>query len=225
MAVRLSTLAEIKVLSLSTFLRDEGVAFDSGSANNILEALKTLKTRLQGAGLQSQRNSELFKTVGIARNIRIDENYGTQNIYGIGAPTRPRIVPNNYDVTVTAERLQLDRRDLRHFFAHPEYWYADDVQRDVGIDDITLYTYFFVRSKEDDGATRTDIFALMPRTSSKTFSSGDVMVANNVSLVGFKYSYEQAFFDVSNLIRDTITQNVALPAGGGGGGNQAISAE
>lgn len=219
MAVRLSTLAEIKVLSLATYARDGEVDPTSGSMADILTAIDSFKQQLSGGApdaLQSLKNETsrfgraLFKTVGIARNVRVDENYGTQNIYGIGAPTRPRVVPNNYDVTVTAERLQLDRRDLRQFFAHPEYWYADEVQRSIGIDDILLYTYFFVRSKEDDGTTRSDIYALMPRTSSRTYSSGDVMVANNVSLVGFKYSYEQAAFDIGNMVRESITDDVSV---------------
>lgn len=220
MAVRLSTLAEIKAFSLISYARGAGADPNASGTDMdaLLLALDSVRQQLgDGAPdtIQSEKNSvaragarDLFRTIGIARNVRIDENYGTQNVYGIGAPTRPRIVPNNYDVSVTVERLQLDRRDLGHFFANPEYWYSDEVQRDVGIEDFLFYTYFFIKSKEDSGATRSDIFALMPRTSSKTFTSGDVMVANNVSMVGFKYSYKQALLDVSNLVRETITERI-----------------
>lgn len=217
MAIRLSTLAEIKVLSLATYLRDAGRdpnTADRAAMQSVLNQFRARLANIDAGTLQAEKGAaglngnDLFKTVGIARNVRIDEDFGTQNIYGIGSPTRPRIVPNNYSATVTAERLQLDRRDLSHFMTSPEYWYSDTVQRSVGIDDVLLYTYFFVRSKEDTGEIRQDIFALMPRSSSKAFSNGDVMVAENVNLTGFKYSYEQAFFDTENLVNDSITRDV-----------------
>lgn len=217
MAIRLSTLAEIKVLSLTTYLRDGGadpMTADAATMRTVLDSFRQQLANGDAGTMQADKDQDnrfgrsLFKTVGIARNVRIDEDYGTQNIYGIGAPTRPRIVPNNYSVTITAERLQLDRRDLSHFMTTPEYWYSDTVQRGVGIDDVLLYTYFFVRSKEDTGEIRQDIFALMPRNSSRAFSNGDVMVAENVNLTGFKYSYEQAFFDTENLVNDSITRDL-----------------
>lgn len=213
MAIRLSTLAEIKVLSLSTHLRSNGVELETATGQQIRDSIASLRNVMGDAGIiQSKKfdkNSGVFQTIGIARNVRIDEDFGTTNIYGIGAPTRPRIVPNNYSANVTAERLQLDRRDLGHFITKPEFWYSDTVQRDIGITDILLYTFLFVRSKEDSFKDRVDIFALMPRTSSRTVSNGDVMVAHNVNLVGFKYSYEEAFFDLENLVNDSITEDAA----------------
>lgn len=216
MALRLSTLAELKVLSLSTYLRDGGVDPLTSSGEDIEAGLNSFREQLSGGSdiLQAIKDGDsrfgnsLFKTVGIARSIRIDEDFGTQNFYGIGAPTRPRIVPNNFSANVSVERIQLDTRDLNHYITRPEYWYSDDVQRQVGIDDVLLYTFMFVRSKEDNG-NRADIYALMPRTSQRAVSSGDVMIAHNVSLVGFKYSYEEAFFDTTNLINETITDRVA----------------
>lgn len=221
MAIRTSPLAEIKVLSLASLLymsRNANTIDGRYPANisQIQEKLTELRTALSnGSKLgPALSNDDLFKTVGLARQLRIDEDYGTQNIYGIGAPTRPRMVPNNYSVSVTADRLQLDTRDLSHYLTMPEYWYADEVQRTIGIDDILLYTFLFVRSKEDGSADRQDIYALMPRNSSATYSSGDVMVVNNVSLTGFKYSYEEAYFDTTNLISETLT--ITPPANTGG---------
>lgn len=214
MAVRLSTLAEIKVMSLSAYLRDGGVDFQDGAVQDILNQMASYRRALGNGDsdiLQALKNADnthalpFFKTIGLARSVRIDEDFGTTNIYGIGAPTRPRIVPNNVNVNVSAERLQLDRKDLRYFITSPEYWYSDSVQRNVGIDDFLLYTYMFVKSKEDTGEIRHNIYALMPRTSSKAVTSGDVMVANNVSLVGFKYSYEQAWLDTENLVDESLT--------------------
>jgi hypothetical protein len=217
MAVRLSTLAEIKVLSLSTYLRDKNINFNSGNAGaEILQALQEFRNIPEFDFIQARKNAEsgatgqpLFKTVGIARNVRIDEDFGTQPIYGIGSPTRPRLVPNNFSVNVTCDRLQLDKRHLLDFMLTPEYWYSHAVQREVGIDDFLLYTYFFVKSKED-GNVRYDIYALMPRSASRTISSGDVMIAHNVTLAGFKYSYEQAWLDAQNLVDESLTVEEGL---------------
>lgn len=216
MAIRLSTLAEIKVLSLSTLIYNQTDTASSVNFGHIENALEQMRQALQDPATTQARKDAivgetgepLFKTVGIARSIRIDEDFGTQNFYGIGAPTRPRIVPNNFSANVSVERIQLDTRDLNHYVTRPEYWYSDRVQSQIGIDDVLLYTFMFVKSKENNDR-RTDIYALMPRTSQKAVSSGDVMIAHNVSLVGFKYSYEEAFFDTTNLINETITDRVA----------------
>lgn len=222
MAIRLSTLAEIKVLSLASILYENARVASSVDSARVLEALQDLKTRITSpselqvaAGLN--HNDSIFRTVGIARSIRIDEDFGTQNFYGIGAPTRPRIVPNNFSANVSVERIQLDTRDLNHYITRPEYWYSDTVQSQIGIDDVLLYTYIFVNSKEknETGGNRKDIYAVMPRTSQKAISSGDVMIAHNVSLVGFKYSYEEAFFDTTNLINETITDRIITPTNAG----------
>jgi len=219
MAVRTSTLAEVKAISLATYIAEnpgssvEDILPEGGSGG--------LFSHLGNGDLSVVKDA--FQTVGLARSLRIEEDYGTQNYYGIGSPTRPRIVPNNYQVTVTAERLQLDTRDLNNYVASPEFWYSDQFQRQIGIDDFLLYTYFFVKSKEEGDDGDYDIFALMPRSSSKAVTSGDVMIANNVSMVGFKYSYEQAFFDLSNLSDDTITRTSTTAGGGSAGDGTAPS--
>jgi len=217
MAIRLSTLAEIKVLSLSGILTGRGLnngnPLNAANADDVRAALETMRTSVTDpATLQVQKSNVsgdgIFKTVGIARSVRLDEDYGTQNYYGIGAPTRPRIVPNNYSVSASIQRIQLDTRDLNHYITRPEYWYSDEVQRQVGIDDVMLYTFLFLKSKEAP-TVRQDIYALMPRSSSRAVASSDVMIANDVNMVGFKYSYEELFFDLSNLINETITDRVA----------------
>lgn len=217
MAIRLSTLAEVKILSLASYLYASKPARDvtgSVTLSEIEDKLDELREtlRLGHAGLQGKSRMDStspFTTVGLARQVRIDEDFGTQNVYGIGSPTRPRIVPNNYSVSVTVDRLQLDTRNLAHYMTMPNYWYSDDVQRKIGIDDFLLYTYLFVRSKEDTSANAHDIYALLPRSASTTQSSGDVMVVHNVSLTGFKYSYEEFYFDASNLTAESLTGTVA----------------
>lgn len=228
---RTSTLAEIRVLSLASLVyatqdAEDITGQDLSKADDVVKALKELRSKLaNGPSVMQTLHMSMFTTVGLARQLRIDEDYGTQNIYGIGSPTRPRMVPNNYSASVTADRLQLDTRNLSHYITSPEYWYSDDVQQHIGIDDMLLYTYMFVRSKENDSKHRYDIYALMPRTSSSTVSSGDTMIVHNVSMTGFKYSYESLYFDTSNLVEDYLTRTAVnrvrtSNAPGGAGGQQ-----
>lgn len=221
--VRLSTLAEIKVLSIQTLLnfgddpneqQSTGFNSPSGSAS-FTEQLNRLKQLISDDDISLDRDLQPsnFKTVGIARQVRVDEDYGTQNIYGIGSPTRPRIVPNNFTANVTADRLQLDRRSLYDFMATPEYFYSREVQRQTGVLDGLYYTYMFIRSKEDVADATHEIYALMPRTSSKTITNGDVMVSNNVQLTGFKIGYHTPLRSLLFGEIDDITSPTFLGSG------------
>lgn len=228
--VRLSTLAEVKVLSLATVLFD--VSRNDITVDRVRQGLEELANHVVEGGsdlLQSRTGDNIFKTIGLARQVRIDLDYGTQNIYGIGAPTRPRIVPNNVTANVTVERLQLDRRNGEDYFTMLEYWYSHDIQRFIGIHDFLLYSYLFVKSKEDrNSATaplKYDIFALMPRAKSTPITSGDVMIANNVQLVGFQYGYKEFMFDISNLTLDSVTEFLSesiLAGREGGAGRDGV---
>jgi len=203
MAVRLSTLAEIKAFSLSGYLKvQEGL----NSVDDILDAVDDFSQLLDGTsgdleGVISAINP--FKTVGLARSVRITEDFGTTNQYAIGAPTRPRIVPNNYQVNASIERIQLDTKDLYDYFSSPEYWYSNDVQSKIGVDDYKFYSYFFINDKEK-GLEFPEVYALMPRTSSKAINSGSVMIAHNVEMVGFKYSYDDILRNIQDFVQDLI---------------------
>jgi hypothetical protein len=215
--VRLSTLAELKVLSIQTLLSD---------ATDIDGYINTLT---QDPSKLSYQQSDLFKTVGIARTVRVDEEYGTQNLYAIGEPTRPRIVPNNLSVTVTCERIQLDRRSLYSYMLNPEYFYSQGMQSLTGALDLFYYTYMFVRSKEDLDSTATDydVYAIMPRNSSRNVTNGDVIIAHSVTLTGFKVSSPLQLIDLATgAIADRLAdssfvnslRNTRTTSGGGGGG-------
>lgn len=198
MAVRLSTLAEIKAFSVATLAR--GANTDGEELANILLAIDSFKSGISNANEVFERSDDLFRTVGLARSIRISEDFGTQNYYGIGSPTRPRIVPNNYSVTANVERIQLDTRNLGAYFASPEYWYSNQVQNQIGVDDYKLYSYFFVKSKED--SEEHDVYALMPRSSQTAITSNNVMIANTVDMVGFKSNYS----DLLSILEEEITE-------------------
>jgi hypothetical protein len=221
-SVRLSTLAEIKVLSLQSILNFSNnpsaaqITDIPVASNDALSRVAVLRNLISTNSinldipLESVLNA--FKTVGIARQIRIDEDYQTQNMYGIGSPTRPRIVPGNFTANVSCDRIQLDRRGLYDFMSTPEYFYSREMQRVTGILDGIYYTYMFVKSKEDFAGRQYDIYALMPRSSSLTITNSDVMVSNNVQLTGFKVSYQDTlssllFGDSQDDITDFITPN------------------
>lgn len=222
---RLSTLAEIRVLSLESFKNfnqqtgspnpgsgttgSGSLTLSDADVDNFISKLSDDKSTLSSEALASN----FFKTVGIARQIRVDEQYNTQNIYAIGAPTRPRIVPGNFNVSVTCERIQLDRRNLYDFMSTPEYFYSPTLQAKTGILDAFYYTYMFVKSKEPEARNDYtpnvyhDIYALMPVSSSKTITNGDVMISHNVQLVGFKVNYGDSSLDnyLSDVAFDDIT--------------------
>jgi len=187
MAVRLSTLAEIKAFSITT------LAQSTENANDVLSALDSFPDTFD-EGLDPLAGFDLFKTVGLARSVRITEDFGTQNYYGIGSPTRPRIVPNNMSVTANVERLQLDTHDLNNYLASPEYWYSNQVQAEVGVDDYKLYSYFFIKSKEEEDPD--EIYALMPRSAQRAVTSQNVMIVNTVDLIGFKTNYDELFTNI-----------------------------
>jgi hypothetical protein len=211
--IRLSTLAEIKVLSLETLRRfTSGTGVGKAPSGIGASLVDEIKRKLDTTDPSKRINisAEVFKTVGIARQVRIDEQYGTQNYYGIGSPYRPRIVPNNFSVSVTCERLQLDKRNLYDFMTSPEYFYSYGMQRLTGIIDAVYYTYMFIRSKESDaGPSAYDIYALMPVSATKAVTNGDVMISHNLQLTGFKVNTGDTGLSgfLKEALEDSITQD------------------
>jgi hypothetical protein len=225
--VRLSTLAEIRVLSIESFknfdqrtgnpVANSGTTGTGAGGTLNTDTIKRFKEAISDDGIKlsdAALSSRFFKTVGIARQIRVDEQYGTQNIYAIGAPTRPRIIPSNFTANVTCDRIQLDRRNLYDFMATPEYFYSARLQRETGILDAFYYTYLFIKNKEPEARNDYtpniyyDIYALMPASATKTVSNGDVMISHSVQLTGFKVNYgENSLSDyLSDISVDDITE-------------------
>lgn len=226
-SIRLSTLAEIKVLSLQSlinFTEGEDNAARSETAESVTEEavlgyVDTLKSKLSAdnitLSLQTvlRQTPTLFKTVGIARSVRITEDYGTTQVFGLGNPLRPRLVPNNLSVSVTCERLQLDRRNLYDFMTSPEYFYSTKIQRQTGILDAVYYTYMFLKNKEA-GVEKVQIYALMPRNTASAVTNGDVVLVNNIDMVGFKLSHAATLGELLNLDTfDDITEGFDIREG------------
>jgi hypothetical protein len=216
--VRLSTLAEIRVLSFESYRNFDNTGAPRG-VTSILSSIDAFKQAVSNNNIKLDANKivqQFFKTVGIARQIRIDEQYNTQNLYAIGSPTRPRIVPGNMSVSVTCERIQLDKRNLYDFMSTPEYFYAPQIQRATGILDAFYYTYVFVKNKEPgqgriyEPAARYDIYAVMPVSSSKTVTNGDVMISHNVQLTGFKVNVgDSSLRALLSSVTDDITETLS----------------
>lgn len=184
MTIRTSPLGEIKILS-------------AASLQERLNDPVTLKKWLDYANTGDTTNvlGEFYKSfvsVGLAKNVRIDEDWGTTAIYGIGNPNRPELIPNNYSVSATVERLQLDRRNLWHYSLSPDYWYSDQWQRRTGTQNWLGYTFLTIKDRESSSHSGVgpEIYALMPRSASQAVTSQDVMVVHSVQFTGFKYKYQ-----------------------------------
>lgn len=228
MAIRTSVLAEIKVLSLAglaswanennTSLSNKD-AIGGGKPANAKEAL----AKFRAAGAESPNDpvtkmKNLFRTVGLATSLQIDENYGTTAIHGIGGPTRPKVIPGNYQATISIEKIQLDRRDNFSYITSPEYWYSVSTQRKLGVDnDWALYSYICLWDREQkiDNLMDQEIYCMMPQSARKGITTQDTMISHNVSMIGFKYRYEDVLELLWDASRDSILDYGRTVAGNG----------
>jgi hypothetical protein len=189
MAIRSSVLAEVKVLSAAALHQrmQQGALADWYKKSTLNVTVDVL--------------SEFYKCfvpIGLAKNVRIDEDWGTTPVYGIGAPTRPVLVPNNYSVSMTIEKLQLDRRNGFDYITSPDYWYSAEFQRKIGLNDWLIYSYVTIMDRESKNSIGPEIYAVLPRSASQAIGSQDVMVTHNVQLTGFKYRYKDLLGEITN---------------------------
>lgn len=189
MTIRTAMLAEVQALSLASLIR-------FGKAQGLTDA----KAKLDDAVIKNDMK-DLFKTVGLATSIRINEQWGTQPIYGIEAPTRPVMIPGNSQVSLSIERLTLDKRDNFHYITSPDYWYSLTTQRAIGASNYLFYSYIVIRDKEDfNNIANNTIYACMPSSSSTGITADSATIMHNVDMVGFKLSY----LDLLDALDDTI---------------------
>jgi len=197
MTPRFSPYAIIKTLSFNTLLQAGQSPADLGLALlNILNSSNNIWGALEG-------NFDLFKPIGIANNVSIDESYNSRPIWGIGEPTNPIVVPNNYSATISISRMTLDTLSVRDFTTLPDYWYVPTLQRRVeeilgpvtGRDfvDYPFYTFISITSVEKPDVGFSDIiqpflnrslYVFMPSEYSTRISGDDTIIMTDVRGTG-----------------------------------------
>jgi hypothetical protein len=208
MAIRFSPYAVLKTLSITGLM-------DALNANSFSDALSRLLSLLDNPNALFQKistssdvwNETFFKSIGLAENVSIDESYNARPVWGIGEPTNPIVVPNNYSVSISISRITLDTLSIRDFTTLPDYWYAPRVQARIegflsnvpnGRDvlDYPFYTFLFVssieeRSRYSSGSTNfldellnRRFYSFMPSEYSQRITSGDSIIITDVRGTG-----------------------------------------
>jgi hypothetical protein len=208
MAIRFSPYAVIKTLSINSLMQ-------ALNANSFVDILNTLMSFLDNPNILFQKfatngdvwNETFFKSIGLAENVSIDESYNARPVWGIGEPTNPIVVPNNYSVSISISRLTLDTLSVKEFTTLPDYWYAPRVQAKVesflsnvpngrDILDYPFYTFLFVSSIEErakytsnplsaiDELLNRRFYSFMPSEYSQRITSGDSIIITDVRGTG-----------------------------------------
>jgi hypothetical protein len=208
MAIRFSPYAVIKTLSINSLMQ-------ALNANSFVDILNTLMSFLDNPNTLFQKfatngdvwNETFFKSIGLAENVSIDESYNARPVWGIGEPTNPIVVPNNYSVSISISRLTLDTLSVKEFTTLPDYWYAPRVQAKVegflsnvpngrDILDYPFYTFLFVSSIEErakytsnplsaiDELLNRRFYSFMPSEYSQRITSGDSIIITDVRGTG-----------------------------------------
>jgi len=196
MTPRFSPYASIKTLSLSSLLENTSI---EGVLSKLLDILSN--PELIYGSLSD--NFGLFKTVGLANDVSVSESYESRPIWGIGEPTNPIVVPNNYSATISMSRLTLDTLSVRDFTTLPDYWYIPKVQNAVEsffnnipkarlVLDYPFYTFIYISSVEFPADPRNavqrlvqrSLFAFMPAEYSIRISGTDTMIMSDVRGTG-----------------------------------------
>ncbi len=208
MAIRFSPYAVLKTLSLNSIM-------SSLNTNSFADALSQLLSFLDNANALFQKfatngdvwNETFFKSIGLAENVSIDESYNARPVWGIGEPTNPIVVPNNYSASISISRLTLDTLSVREFTTLPDYWYAPRVQAKIegflssvpnGRDvlDYPFYTFLFISSIEErakyqsnplniiDELLNRRFYSFMPSEYSQRITSGDSIIITDVRGTG-----------------------------------------
>jgi hypothetical protein len=198
---RFSPNAKIKVLSLASVINNGNLTLDNLKNYFTYDGfyLNQQGGTTGGSGLLDilkQRNFSLFKTVGLAQNITIEENFNTTAVYGVGNPTQPKLVPGNYGVNITIGKLNIDGRDTDSFITSSEYWYSSAVQRLTGAYGYAYYTYLAIKDTgkgSQERAKGVSIYAAMPVNNRKEINAQNPNIMSNVSMIGFKITYAELF--------------------------------
>lgn len=196
MTPRFSSYAIVKTLSFNGLLGMGSSIVDIGrELLNILNSSNDIWGAITG-------NLELFKSIGIANNITIDESYNARPIWGIGEPTNPIVIPNNYSAQISISRMTLDTLSVRDFTTLPDYWYVPTLQARVeqvlgpvtarDFLDYPFYTFLMFTSVENPvpvnaltGSMVTrQLYVFMPSEYSTRVSGDDTIIMTDVRGTG-----------------------------------------
>lgn len=197
MAPRFSPYAIIKTISFNTLLQPGQSVIDLGMA--LLDILRNANDLW--SALTS--NLPLFKSIGIADNVSIDDNYNSRPVWGIGEPANPIVIPNNYSASISISRMTLDTLSIRDFTTLPDYWYVPTLQRKVqeilgpvtGRDflDYPFYTFLQITSVEDPDISlegihkiliNRNLYVFMPSDYSTRITGTDTIIMTDVRGTG-----------------------------------------
>jgi len=208
MAIRFSSYAVLKTLSFNSIMETLNTNSFADVISRLLNFLNNPNALLPSFAQDGDVwNETFFKSIGLAENVSIDESYNSRPVWGIGEPTNPIVVPNNYSVSISISRLTLDTLSVREFTTLPDYWYAPRVQvkiegflsnvpngRDVL--DYPFYTFLFVSSIEErtkytsgplgvlNELLNRRFYSFMPSEYSQRITSGDSIIITDVRGTG-----------------------------------------
>ncbi len=197
MVPRFSPYAIVKTISFNTLLQSGQSLLDA--ANALLNILNN-SNDIVGA---LTNNFPLFKSIGIADNVSIDESYNSRPIWGIGEPANPIVIPNNYSASISISRMTLDTLSIRDFTTMPDYWYIPTLQRRIeeilgpitarDFLDYPFYTFLSITSVErpDIGVNNVlnhvlnrNLYVFMPSDYSTRISANDTIIMTDVRGTG-----------------------------------------
>lgn len=198
MTPRFSQYAIIKTLSFNSVLE---LGQGDGDLGRALMSILSSSNDIWGALTSNGIN--LFKSIGIANNVSIDESYNSRPVWGIGEPTNPIVVPNNYSASISIGRMTLDTLSVRDFTTMPDYWYVPTLQKAIeealgnftarDFLDYPFYTFLMITSVEQPSITLNQIsrqlvtrnlYAFMPSDYSTRISGDDTIIMTDVRGTG-----------------------------------------
>ncbi len=208
MAIRFSPYAVVKTLSINSLMEALDVNSFSEAVSRLLSFLDNPNDVFQKIATNGDVwNDTFFKSIGLAENISIDESFNSRPVWGIGEPTNPVVIPNNYSASISISRLTLDTLSVREFNTLPDYWYAPRLQAKVegflssvpnGRDvlDYPFYTFLFISSIEERSKYPSNpinvlyellnrrFYSFMPSEYSQRITSGDSIIITDVRGTG-----------------------------------------
>jgi hypothetical protein len=224
MAIRFSPYAVLKTLSFSGLLS----ALDAGSLSDAISRILSFLDNPTGIFPNINTggdiwNETVFKSIGLAENVSIDETYNSRPVWGIGEPANPIVIPNNYSASISISRLTLDTLSIKEFTTLPDFWYAPRIQARIesffstvpnsrDILEYPFYTFLFVSSIEErtkyasspisalNALFNRNFYAFMPSEYSQRITSGDSIIITDVRGTGKLLSLRELIEEISRAV-------------------------